>query len=218
MWANNVPGGEPNSLNYDKYADDAREAALEATALNTASRPYEAMWLHAASIPFVVEGGDIDNRAGGGPIVGEPVTVKVPPGHTSGGVGLSIISLGPTNFSTLERERSGSWGAITKHGVTLTPMIKPGGYWLESIGDDYLRDWINFVGVSLLSSEKGQSYDDWETESTVVVPEGGRGAFEWIYPDGRHVDRSLSPGIWRISVTPEGLTAELMSSDGNLPT
>ncbi len=197
LWANNLPSGEPNALNYARYLRDAQNAVLDAAGYEGGYGPYSTVVMTEASIPVVARGGDIDNREGS-LRDGDVFTVGIPQGHTFAGALTFTVWMPETNYKYKQ--------VVTGGDLTITPQIGSGGIWMESSRSGYDRDWANLHIVTLLSREYGREFDGGlHIESAVAVPLGARGALDVIAADGRALHRKLSPGLWRVMVTPQGL-------------
>ena len=152
--------------------------------------------------PVVVEGGDIDNRAGEGHIAGQPVTVDLP-GHRT----VRFFVVGYLYVLATEFDVVTEW---TDRGATLTPRVGPGGYWLESSGHGYDRDWANLMAVSATLLEPDDDGGDTAShvESVLVVPDGAGAGVVLVDVQARTIQRlSLPAGTWRIRGSPDGLRA-----------
>jgi hypothetical protein len=200
LWANNVPGGEPNALNYAKYKRDVENAALGAAGFPGGYGPYPVYAMTAATIPVIARGGDIDN-AGGTMLEGKPVKVRVPAGRTFAAAGTFTFWMPATKYKFTQ--------ASSPDGITITPQMDTGGVWMESTQDGYDRDWANLHVVVVFSTEMGRQFDGGMlAESSVVVPPGARAAVDFLRANGSSLHRRLSPGTWSVTLSPEGLTAD----------
>lgn len=198
LWANNLPGGEPNALNYAKYKRDAENAALGAAGFPGGYGPFPVIATTAATIPVIAKGGDMDSR-GGSLREGNPVTISVPNGHTFSGAGTFTFWMAETKYKHVQ--------SSSPQGLTITPQMEPGGVWMESTQNGYDRDWANLHVVTVFSTELGRQIDGGMiAESAVVVPEGARGAVDFLDAEGSTTHRSLSPGHWSVTLSPEGIS------------
>lgn len=198
LWANNAPGGEPNAVNYAKYKRDVENGALGAAGYPGGYGPFPVTAMTSATIPVIARGGDIDNR-GGSLREGSPVTIRVPQGHSFAGAGTFTFWMAETGYRHTQ--------SSSPEGLTITPQMDPGGVWMESSQNGYDRDWANLHIVTVFSTELGRQIDGGLlAESAVVVPEGARGAVDFLGVDGSSIRRRLSPGEWRVTLSPEGLS------------
>ncbi|MGH2691827.1 MAG: hypothetical protein ACRDHM_04920 [Actinomycetota bacterium] len=206
LWANTLPGGEPNALNHAKYKRDVENAALGAAGYPGGYGPFPVTAMTSATIPVISRGGDMDTR-GGGLLEGEPVTIRVPAGHTFAGAGTFTFWMGQTKYGHAQ--------ASSPEGLTITPQMEPGGVWMESTQDGYDRDWANLHVVVVFSTELGREFDGGMiAESVAVVPEGARGAVDFLDADGGSIHRNLSPGVWRVTLSPGGVSARVLEGSG----
>jgi hypothetical protein len=206
LWANNVPFGEPNKLNYAEYKRDVENAALGAIGYPGGYGPFSVVGMTEASIPVVVQDGDLDTR-GRQPVVGDPVQVRVPQGHTFGGAFTFTVWMEETAYD-YELDSG-------PEGMTITPIMGRGGVWLESTQDGYARDWSNLHMVSVFSSEMNRNYDgEVLTQAALVVPSGAVGAVDVVDLQGVREHRELTPGLWTATVTPEGLNVVRTAPEG----
>lgn len=202
LWANNLPAGEPNALNYAKYKRDVENAALTAAGYPGGYGPYPLTAMTAATIPVVAEGGDIDTAR-----EGQPFTVRVPEGHSFAGAGTFTFWMSETNY----RFASDS----SPDGLTITPRMDPGGVWMESTENGYDRDWANLHVVVVFSTEYGRPFDGGSVaESVVVVPDGARGAVDFLDAEGGAIHRNLPPGEWRVTLSPDGVNVSALADRG----
>jgi hypothetical protein len=191
LWANAVPGGEPNALNYGKHYWDTY---YEANGFDVG--PYAAVAIGSTTIPVVARGGDIDNR-GGGTLVGETLSIPAPDGHTIGGVAMTTVFRASTRY-----QHDFAFGP-GKRSVRITPKVGPDGVWLESTQDGYDRDWSNLHLLSLTSIERGRDYDGtgFVTETVLRVPPGAKGVVDFLDAQGRAHRTTVTPGVWQVLVT-----------------
>lgn len=184
-WANAAPGLEPNTLGPDPSWTDGGS---------------DVRYLASAVVPLVVTGGDIDNRDGDEPIVGDSIVVEVPSGLVM--TGSSMITFGasesPTNYS---------WEYATDPAAgtrTITPSVGPGGYWLQSTIDGYDRRWsphAHFVSIGARDPAHTSAQDGVVLHHDVIVSPGEQATVEAFDAAGvRFAHRQLTPGAWQVQI------------------
>lgn len=215
LWANDVPFGEPNKLQHAKYERDV--VNLVPIRTSAGYGPFSVLGMTEAALPVVVKGGDLDTTDGG-TIYGEPVQVSVPQGHEFT-LGLILTAQMPETAYNFDV-------ATGPGGVTITPIMGPGGKWLESTQDGYARDWSNLHQVYMVSREMLRDFDgeltaQWTngndapgmtTQATLLVPPGAEGAIDLLDAEGVREHRRLTPGLWHVTATPDGLTAQVSTT------
>ncbi len=76
-WTGMAPGGEENAIDVIPRVEGSDGA----------------FHLVSGTLPFVVDGGDIDNRSGNEPLAGEPVVPDVPSGRSFAAGGVVYLSI-----------------------------------------------------------------------------------------------------------------------------
>lgn len=162
--ANNAPMGEPNGLNV---------AALEYTPFEPMFGPYGRTLVSAFSVPVSVADGDIDNT-GTEPVAGQTSTFTPPPGHEVHRI-ISSTTF-PISEARLHTETTGS-GITDLGGLRATPVVEPGGTWLQTTGTGSSRDWVGGYKIIMESTPAGATPPPWDPPALlhVVVPTGATG-------------------------------------------
>lgn len=196
LWANPVPGAEPNRLNPYAYVYGSPSPY---------GYSYNVLHVNSATVPMVVEGGDLDNRSGG-TVTGESAVIPYPPGEVAVSAIALHVYIPETNYRAEMTIRPGN-------AATVTPTVRPGGYWLESTRNGYDRDWSNVTYANVFT-DTGTQRPLPEGVALVqgglaLVPPGMAGEIEAIdAATGRTERMPLGPGVWRVRFTAdEGLSA-----------
>lgn len=120
------------------------------------------------SIPVTASRGDIDNRASDASVFGQPVEVRAPAGHQLTRVTHSFVAPGQAQPDYLDVADRGELG-LDLDKVTLTPMVGPGGYWLDARDRN---DWKGYFLVVLDSVPATDSITRTYGEVTMSAPPG----------------------------------------------
>jgi hypothetical protein len=195
-WVNAAPAGEPNALN---------PLAHGYRALEPLGYGYGILHITEAAIPMVVTDGDVDNRSGSSPVVGQAVQFQgMLSGQTAKFVAALNLYLTATKYQT-DLDLSGQT-------VTVTPKVGAGGYWLQSSGEGYDRDWSNMTCVSVVSYQ-GAGRTEVSVEGAVVVPRGAAGdlnVLDVVTGQTRRVH--LTAGAWTLEFGSRGISVSRLTT------
>lgn len=180
-----------------------------ATTLSSASPVTDAAFssalLASSQTHVVVRDGDLDTRDGS-TVDGTPIVYQPPDGHTVRWVLLWAVSSGPMELGARIRHGDGALIAPTDGtaAVTVTPVMEPGGYWLESSVRDGIPVSAALFEVTVVTSP---SDDDVPLSTVVSVPPGGAQTLHVVnLSTGGHRRYTLDPGPQRLELGDETIT------------